>query len=115
MVVEMGPLWLNALSLQQNSTVPQFVRNPYTWAQIGSLLIVDSPPPVGFSYCSQYGPSGNGTSCGPWNDTSTAEANAQFFINWFKVFPEYKANKLFFTGESYAGVYLSVICEEILR
>ncbi len=40
---------------------------------------------VGFSYCTQYGPTGNGTACGPWDDSTTAKANARFFVEWFKV------------------------------
>ncbi len=44
--------------------IPQLIRNPFSWTKLGSVLIVDAPPPVGFSYCTQYGPTGNGTSCG---------------------------------------------------
>jgi carboxypeptidase C (cathepsin A) len=96
LVVELGPLWLNDLSFDHDyniTGIPQFVRNPYAWTKFASVLIVDSPPPVGFSYCTQYGPAANGTSCGAWNDTLTAEANANFIINWFKMFPEYAKTK----------------------
>jgi carboxypeptidase C (cathepsin A) len=61
-LVELGPLWLNDLSTNSakyNATgIPQLVRNPFAWSKIGSLLMVDSPPPVGFSYCTQFGPAG---------------------------------------------------------
>ena len=78
---------------------PQLVRNPYAWTKFANVLVVDSPPPVGFSYCSQYGPSGNGTSCGPWTDTDVFEANANFFVAWFKQFPSFQKNEFFMTGE----------------
>ncbi len=58
---------------------------------------------TGFSFCTQFGPTGNGTSCGSWNDTLVAQANAIFFREWFQRFPEFRKNDLFFTGESYAG------------
>jgi serine carboxypeptidase-like clade 1 len=133
LVVELGPLWLNDLSMRDHdynlSGVPQFVRNPYAWTKFAvfpfskhvfknfcsfrfaSVLVVDSPPPVGFSYCTQYGPAANGTSCGAWNDTLTAEANVNFIIKWFGLFPEYKANEFFITGESYAGLksFISIV------
>jgi serine carboxypeptidase-like clade 1 len=96
------------------SGIPQFVRNPFTWAKFASLLVVDSPPPVGFSYCTQLGPSGNGTSCGPWNDTLTAQVNANFIVEWFGVFSNYLSNEFFITGESYAGVYVPIIARELL-
>ncbi len=117
-VVELGPLWLNDLSEVDHdyniSGIPQFVRNPYAWTKFASVLVVDSPPPVGFSYCTQYGPAANGTSCGAWNDTLTAQVNANFIIEWFKTFPQYKDNQFFITGESYAGVYVPIIARELL-
>jgi len=118
LLVELGPLWLNDLSFDAafNATgIPSLVQNPYAWTKIGNVLMVDNSPPVGFSYCTQFGPSGNGTSCGPWNDTSVAIANANFYEEWFgNLFPEYAQHDIFFTGESYAGVYVPTIVTEIL-
>lgn len=105
LLVELGPLWLNDLSTmdpQYNATgVPQLVRNPYAWTKFASILVVDSPPPVGFSYCSQFGPTANGTSCGPWNDQDVANANAAFIVKFFQQYPRYLANDFYITGESY--------------
>ena len=50
--------------------MPSLFRNPYSWSKLGSVLMFDWPPPVGFSYCSD--PAGNGTSCGDWDDTRMA-------------------------------------------
>jgi len=41
-----------------------------------NLLIINGPAPVGYSYCSPVGPTGNGTSCGDHNDSRTAVHNA---------------------------------------
>ena len=51
------------------------------------------PPPVGFSYCDPVGPSGDGNSCGSWNDTKTAKHSLIFMQNWMKAFPECLALK----------------------
>ena len=70
------------------------------------MLVVDNPPPVGFSYCEPIGPTGGGTSCGAWNDSLVASANHAFYSNWVKDFPEFTTNEWFITGESYAGIYV---------
>ncbi len=117
LVVELGPLWLNDLSYDHDyniSGIPQFVRNPYAWTKFANVIVLDSPAPVGFSYCTQFGPAANGTSCGPWNDTLTAEANANAVLGWFDLFPEYKSNQFFIVGESYAGVYVPTLARELL-
>ena len=41
-----------------------------------------------------------------WNDTSQAEAYAHTLTAFYKAFPEYAANDLYMTGESYAGQYV---------
>ena len=41
-----------------------------------------------------------------WNDTSQAEAYAHTLTAFYKAFPEYGANDLYMTGESYAGQYV---------
>eukprot|EP00299_Pterocystis_sp_00344_P017932 c8977_g2_i1.p1 GENE.c8977_g2_i1~~c8977_g2_i1.p1 ORF type:complete len:497 (+),score=119.52 c8977_g2_i1:1-1491(+) len=116
--VELGPLLLSDASLktaEYNRTgVPTLFRNDYAWTKISNLLVVNAPPPVGFSYCDEFGPAGNGTSCGSWNDSRTAVANHLFLKNWMKAFPEYANHNVFVTGESYAGVYVPTLVREII-
>ena len=87
--VELGPFFLSDKSLTteyHNLTgVPSLFRNRYGWSRFANLLIINSPPPVGFSYCDPVGPTGDGYSCGYWNDTRTAKHNLNFLKNWFKV------------------------------
>lgn len=117
LLVELGPFMLNDDSLNEeyNKTgIPQIIYNPYSWTKVGNLLIVNNPAPVGFSYCDPAGPTGDGYSCGNWNDSAVAVANHQFLINWFKEFPEYAKNEFYITGESYAGIYVPIIARAIL-
>lgn len=96
------------------SGVPTMFYNPDSWAQIGNLLMFDWPPPVGFSYCDGQ-PGGDGNSCGAWNDTRAADAEYAALRGWFDgKFPEFKANELYLTGESYAGVYIPKLAQEVL-
>ncbi|GAB5370145.1 hypothetical protein AAMO2058_001466800 [Amorphochlora amoebiformis] len=119
LMVELGPFMLSDLSLgtkEFNETgIPTLFPNEYSWTKVASILILNSPSPVGYSYCQPAGPSGNGTSCGVWNDTRTAVYNYEFLLNWFKVFPEYQANDLYITGESYAGIYVPTLAREIIQ
>jgi len=116
--VELGPFYLSSRSLEtkdcNNSGVPTLFRNEYSWSKFANLLIINSPAPVGFSFCDPAGPSGDGFSCGTWNDTRTAEHNLVFTKNWFKLFPEYRSNKFYLTGESYAGIYVPMLARAIL-
>lgn len=116
---ELGPYFLSGDSLNsedfRKTGVPTLFENKFRWTKFGSLLILNSPPPVGFSYCDPAGPSGSGTSCGSWNDTKTANHNLEFLKNWFKVFPEYAKQDLYLIGESYAGVYVPTLARAILE
>jgi len=118
LLVELGPLMLNDDSLNENyfkTGIPQLIYNPYTWTAFASILVVDNPPPVGFSYCEPAGPSGNGYSCGNWNDTLVWEANHEFLRHWIKKFPRFANNDFYITGESYAGIYIPTIVQALLE
>lgn len=126
--VELGPYYLNQDSLDDpkyNQTgIPQVQRNEYGWTKAANVIAVNNPPPIGFSYCdgqtnaSNTGPAGDGYSCGPWNDTSVAKANAAFLRQLFADdghFPEFAKNPLFISGESYAGIYVPTIVRELMN
>jgi hypothetical protein len=104
LLVELGPYLLNEASLGEayNQTgVPQMVYNPFGWTQVANVIAVNNPPPIGFSYCAAPGPSGDGYSCGDWDDALVAAANHEFLTNMFTTeFPEYAKNELYITGES---------------
>lgn len=118
---EFGPFLLNAESLRtaayQRTGVPTPIYNPWTWANETSLCEIDSPAPMGASYCtmgngsagSHGGPSGDPYSCGPWSDKVTADANHRAHIAFFTdAFPEFEDSQqpVSLVGESYSGVYV---------
>jgi len=116
LLVEFGPLLLNADSIAADGeNQPRLIRNEYSWTRLASLLIVNSPPPVGFSYCEPDGPSGDGRSCGAWDDSLVARANHAFLTRLFNgALKPYLGRDLYLVGESYAGVYVPVIARELL-
>ena len=82
--------------------------------KVANVLALSMPPPVGFSYCTPPGPSASGGDCGNWSDTTTASVTYHAITSWLKAYPEYASNEMFLAGESYAGVYVPTIVQNIL-
>jgi carboxypeptidase C (cathepsin A) len=57
---------------------------------------------TGFSYCDN--------DCA-WDDETTADAHYQMTLAFFDKFPEFKERELYFTGESYAGLYIPMLSD----
>lgn len=67
------------------------------------MLYLESPAKVGYSI-------GNGVV----NDNTVAEQNLRALLDFFTRFPEYKTKEFYITGESYAGVYIPLLANEII-
>ena len=48
------------------------------------------------------------------DDNSTAEMNHLFIRRFFDVYPQFAANELYISGESYAGIYVPTLAEQIM-
>jgi cathepsin A (carboxypeptidase C) len=107
---ELGPLLLNQNSYDDNynkTKIPTPQRNPFSWTKFATVIAIDSPPPIGFSYCTEQGPAGSGPSCGPWKDSTVFAANHEAHKTLFNtLFPELKPNPFYIAGESYGGIYV---------
>jgi carboxypeptidase C (cathepsin A) len=79
--------------------------NKFSWNQNASLLFFESPPGVGFSE--------NNLDGYVWSDSNTTENNYNALLEWFKLFPEYANNDFWISGESYAGIYIPWLANEI--
>jgi carboxypeptidase C (cathepsin A) len=80
------------------------VKNEFAWTKFANIIFIDQPVGVGFSYSKHYTDYNS-------NDELAAQDNLAFLIEFFKVFPEFKPNKLFLTGESYAGHYIPMLLD----
>lgn len=70
--------------------------------QVGSVIFMESPAGVGYSYTS------DGNQVTNDDEVATDNYNAlKYFFQW--KFPELKNNDFYITGESYAGVYLPTL------
>ena len=80
--------------------------NQNAWNKNAHVLYLESPAGVGFS---KGKPESLIT-----NDTGTARDNLLALTRFFEKFPSLKANDFYLAGESYAGIYIPRLAEEIV-
>lgn len=94
---ELGPSSINA-TLQP-------VFNPYSWNANATVIFLDQPVGVGYSYSGA-------------EEISSSRAAAKdvfiFLELFFQKFPKFLGSKFHIAGESYAGHYIPAIATEIL-
>ncbi|MCJ1352136.1 MAG: hypothetical protein MMC33_002120 [Icmadophila ericetorum] len=82
----------------------KLVYNPYSWNANASVIFLDQPVNVGFSY-----------SGGSVSDTVAAGKDVYALLTlFFKQFPQYAHQDFHIAGESYAGHYIPIFTAEIL-
>ncbi|TVU13670.1 hypothetical protein EJB05_37090 [Eragrostis curvula] len=88
--------------------LPKLQLNPYSWSKVSNIMYLDSPAGVGMSYSlnkSDYTTS----------DLKTAADAHKFLLKWFELYPEFQPNPFYLSGESYAGVYIPTIADEVVK
>jgi carboxypeptidase C (cathepsin A) len=83
-----------------------FKKNPWSWNKEASILYIESPAGVGYSYCE------NSKLCTS-TDASSSLDNLDAVLSFFKKFPEFLPNDLYISGESYAGIYVPYLAYRI--
>ncbi|RYG68167.1 S10 family peptidase [archaeon] len=110
LLTENGQVVTNDNSLTEKvDGIPQVFLNTYAWSKYANVVYLESPKGVGFSYCE--GATKNSDCVN--TDESTAQDAYEFLANFFASYPEYKANKFFITGESYAGIYIPMLMDQL--
>ena len=94
--LELGPA-----SIDSNLNL---IPNPHSWNSNASVLFLDQPVNVGYSY------SGSSTS----NTIAASKDVYALLTLFFKQFPQYAEQDFHIAGESYAGHYIPVFASEIL-
>ncbi|PGG98843.1 cathepsin A (carboxypeptidase C) [Blastomyces parvus] len=79
-------------------------HNPYSWNANASVIFLDQPVNVGYSY-----------SGGSVSDTNAAGKDVYALLTlFFEQFPQYAKQDFHIAGESYAGHYIPVFASEIM-
>ncbi|RXG62356.1 Lysosomal protective protein [Armadillidium vulgare] len=100
-ITELGPF--RVVHDGSNSLEP----NIYAWNEQASVIFLESPACVGFS----YDENDNCTT----SDIDVANINYLALQSWFTKFPEYLVNDFYVTGESYGGIYVPTLSEKIVQ
>ncbi|RMZ84401.1 hypothetical protein DV738_g750, partial [Chaetothyriales sp. CBS 135597] len=80
------------------------VHNPYSWNANASVIFLDQPVNVGYSY----------SSSSVSNTVAAGKDVYALLTLFFEQFPEYAHQDFHISGESYAGHYIPVFASEIL-
>ena len=83
--------------LAQNGTLKP---NPYSWTNLTSMLYLESPIGVGFSFTL------NQKDMDKIGDRTATNDAARAMLTFLTIFPEYAKRDFYITGESYAGKYV---------
>ncbi|XP_050050048.1 lysosomal protective protein-like [Dermacentor andersoni] len=97
---ESGPFRIGPLGV--NVTM-----NPYSWNKVANIIFLESPAGVGFS----YDPTGDYAS----DDTKATEDNYVALLDFFEKYPQFKKNDFYAIGDSYGGIFVSLLMQRILR
>jgi len=103
-LTELGPFYLDGSTNAEG--VPTLVDNPNAWTTVSSIIFLEQPAGVGFSYAK------NGSVAS--DDYIQSQNTYGFLLNFFKAYPEYSKNDFFVTGESYAGIYVPTLANRIV-
>lgn len=99
-MAEHGPLHLN-----DDSTISM---NPWAWNMKANMIYLEAPIGVGFSI-------GSADDMKHINDDTTSSDNRDALKVFFSdKFPQYLANGLYVSGESYAGIYVPTLIAKIV-
>eukprot|EP00756_Hemistasia_phaeocysticola_P051255 Hpha_TRINITY_DN26427_c0_g1::TRINITY_DN26427_c0_g1_i1::g.34000::m.34000/K13289/CTSA, CPY; cathepsin A (carboxypeptidase C) len=114
MFEEVGPFLLNSSST--------LIRNPFRWTQEANVLFVEFSAGIGYSYCENSTRTDlpckqSSGMCSPClsSDDTAADQNLAFYKGFLKLFPEFGNTPLYLTGESYAGVYMPMLAQRLVR
>ncbi|GMH11408.1 hypothetical protein Nepgr_013249 [Nepenthes gracilis] len=105
-VYEHGPF--NFQAGGKKNSLPTLHINPYSWSKVSSIIYLDSPAGVGFSY------SQNETFY-TTGDLQTASDTHAFLLKWFEEYPEFLENPFYIAGESYAGIYVPTLAAKVVE
>ncbi|CAJ0961952.1 unnamed protein product, partial [Mesorhabditis belari] len=108
----LGGLFTELGPFRPNPDGQTLFENVYSWNKAASILFLESPRQVGFSY--QDHSVSNDTL---WNDEKTANDNVAAIVEFFKQYPPFGdyMNEFYVAGESYGGVYVPTLTAKLIE
>ncbi|KAI9104302.1 hypothetical protein K1719_022874 [Acacia pycnantha] len=101
---EIGPIAF--INQEYNGSLPNLVLRPQSWTKVSSIVFVDLPVGAGFSYS-------KAKASVEQSDWSLIHHAHQFLRKWLINHPEYLTHKVYLSGDSYAGIPIPALFQEI--
>ncbi|KAL1364586.1 hypothetical protein AAHE18_03G227000 [Arachis hypogaea] len=101
-----GPLGFQ--NEEYNGSLPNLVYRPYSWTKTSSIIFVDLPVNTGFTYA-------RSESVTARSDSLLVNQTHQFLRKWLTEHPQFFSNEFFVGGDSYSGIPIPIIVDEISR
>ncbi|PRQ37045.1 putative peptidase S10, serine carboxypeptidase, alpha/Beta hydrolase [Rosa chinensis] len=90
-----------------NGSLPAVLDNPFRWTKDVSMIYIDAPVGAGFSYSK--------TQSGyVMNDYKYVAQSYEFLQKWLEAHPAYLENVLYIGGDSFSGIIVPMIVQQIL-
>ncbi|CAL0301272.1 unnamed protein product [Lupinus luteus] len=106
LVLEIGPL---AFKIDEyNGSLPNLILRPQSWTKVSSIIFVDMPVNTGFTYARTE-------SAAERSDWNLVHQTHQFLRKWLIDHPEFLSNEVYIGGDSYSGITVPVIVQEIAQ
>ncbi|KAJ4756627.1 Serine carboxypeptidase 1 [Rhynchospora pubera] len=106
LVFEIGPLSFDLQKQKYEGGLPPLCCRPTSWTQVSSIIFVDWPAGVGFSYSHTL----EGLQS---SDTESVRQLLKFLQKWLGKHPNFNTNSLYIGGDSYSGMIIPVLAHEI--
>ncbi|KAI9181386.1 hypothetical protein LWI28_014570 [Acer negundo] len=104
LVYEIGPLSFDYENSKGN--IPKFLLNPYSWTKVANIIFLDQPVGTGFSYATTW-------QAYNMKDTLSTKQTYTFLRKWLIDHPTFLSNELYVAGDSYSGITVPVVVQEI--
>ncbi|KAK7245617.1 hypothetical protein RIF29_40465 [Crotalaria pallida] len=101
---EIGPFGFK--NEEYNGSLPNLELKPHSWTKVSSIIFVDLPVSTGFAYATTE-------SASKRSDWRTVHQVHQFLRKWLIDHPEFISNEVYIGGDSYSGIPVPVIVQEI--
>ncbi|KAL5988277.1 hypothetical protein ACLOJK_036040 [Asimina triloba] len=102
-VYEIGPLYYE--DAPYDGSLPTLKLREHSWTKISSIIFLDAPAPTGFSFST--------TNNYDSDDIRDPKEVYKFLVKWFIDHPQFLSNPLYIAGDSYSGLVLPTLVDEI--
>ncbi|KAF3435139.1 hypothetical protein FNV43_RR22226 [Rhamnella rubrinervis] len=106
LIYETGPFTITLDKSGLNSTALRL--NPYSWTKVANIIFLDAPVGTGFSYATSW-------DAYYTSDTLSAKTTYNFLKKWLMAHPDFIKNPLYIAGDSYSGIVLPIVVQEIIN